>query len=204
MLTALDEELAALKRKEISKKTYLQPKYVGDAPKIAKGVRGGKVLLVGGGAEKPVIEKAAAKLVTVDYVKTGYNDEWGDVEVRLPFEDGMFDHAVIMNMFEILYDPRKACAEVYRVLRKGGKFWVSEPYGVKGQGYGILMTHSNVEKELEQRGLIHYSGYPEGMEKYSVSPEFLMNTMALGGFARKNMKSIKTGDLRGIVIGTKR
>jgi glycosyltransferase involved in cell wall biosynthesis/SAM-dependent methyltransferase len=43
---------------------------------------------------------------------------------RLPFRDGVFDSAIVMNAFEHYRDPKKVARELYRVLKPGGRLLV--------------------------------------------------------------------------------
>ena len=49
-----------------------------------------------------------------------HTDVVGDAH-RLPFRDGIFDHVVALNVFEHLRDPTRAAAEIFRVLKPGGR-----------------------------------------------------------------------------------
>ena len=49
-----------------------------------------------------------------------HTDVVGDAH-RLPFRDAIFDHVVALNVFEHLRDPKTAAAEIFRVLKPGGR-----------------------------------------------------------------------------------
>ena len=49
-----------------------------------------------------------------------HTDVVGDAH-RLPFRDATFDHVVALNVFEHLRDPKRAAAEIFRVLKPGGR-----------------------------------------------------------------------------------
>ncbi|MGB6385175.1 MAG: methyltransferase domain-containing protein [Terriglobales bacterium] len=55
----------------------------------------------------------------------------------LPFRDGQFDFVICTQVFEYLPEPALAVAEIKRVLRKGGVFFVSAP--------SILLRNSDRE-----------------------------------------------------------
>lgn len=59
-------------------------------------------------------------VVEVEYSVFRNTDVAADAHT-LPFADGVFDAAVTFNTFEHLADPPKAAAEVFRVLKPGGK-----------------------------------------------------------------------------------
>jgi SAM-dependent methyltransferase len=50
----------------------------------------------------------------------------GDVE-NLPFESGAFDGVLLSGLVHHLPDPRRCAAEVFRVLRSGGRFVAFDP-----------------------------------------------------------------------------
>ncbi len=50
----------------------------------------------------------------------------GDVE-KLPFEDGSFDAVMLSGLLHHLPDPSKCVAEVWRILKPGGRFTAFDP-----------------------------------------------------------------------------
>jgi SAM-dependent methyltransferase len=61
--------------------------------------------------------------VELEYAIFRTTDVIGDAH-RLPFQDGVFDGVLTMNTFEHLADPVAAAAELFRVLRPGGRLVV--------------------------------------------------------------------------------
>jgi SAM-dependent methyltransferase len=49
----------------------------------------------------------------------------GDIEEGLPFEDDKFDLITAIDLFEHLYHPSNVLEESYRILKKGGKMYMS-------------------------------------------------------------------------------
>jgi arsenite methyltransferase len=45
---------------------------------------------------------------------------------RLPFPDKSFDAVISNGVFNLVVDKAKALAEVYRVLKPGGRFWLAD------------------------------------------------------------------------------
>ncbi len=51
----------------------------------------------------------------------------GDLDNRLPYEDGTFDCVILMEVIEHVYNPGFVIAEISRVLKKGGRLILSTP-----------------------------------------------------------------------------
>jgi arsenite methyltransferase len=47
--------------------------------------------------------------------------------LQLPCEDANFDVLIASRLFTILYDPNRAVAEMYRVLKRDGRCFIAEP-----------------------------------------------------------------------------
>ncbi len=182
--TRIDLEIEKVKAVERKTAVYKQNMNTSQAPLIARRMKPTEhVLLVGGLKEKEVLAQTTT-VVNVDHTRTGQEDVIGDVERGLPFSSDGFDHVVMFNLFEILYNPRRAYSEAYRVLKPGGALWVREPYSMESRGYGLLLALSNektVYEELRLRGLLYY---PDQYEAFSISPPLIRHAMRLGGFFR--------------------
>jgi SAM-dependent methyltransferase len=73
------------------------------------------------------------------YVTFGEHEEdtTGDL-LNLPFEDESFDGVLLTEVLEHCVDPKWACGEVCRVLKRGGLLLVTSPYiwpehGIEGE-----------------------------------------------------------------------
>lgn len=77
---------------------------------------GGRTLNIGAGGTTEKLPNC----VEFEYAIFRHTDVVGDAH-HLPFADGAFDAVVTFNTFEHLHDPRRAAAEVHRVLRPGGR-----------------------------------------------------------------------------------
>ncbi len=75
--------------------------------------------VVGIDVDRDALARAAERL--------GIQTIWADVESGLPFDDEDFDVVVAGELLEHLADPRRAVAEIRRVLRRGGLFVGSVP-----------------------------------------------------------------------------
>lgn len=96
----------------------------------------GKVLEIGTGTGYgiDIIAPSCDKFTTLDKHCSEYIGELPDnVEFMqatvppLPFRDGTFDYVVSFQVIEHIADDRRFVSEIYRVLRKGGKFIVTTP-----------------------------------------------------------------------------
>lgn len=62
-------------------------------------------------------------VVEMEFAVFRHTDVVGDAH-HLPFEDNSFDAVVVMNAFEHYHDPNRVAAEIYRVLKPGGRLHV--------------------------------------------------------------------------------
>jgi SAM-dependent methyltransferase len=76
----------------------------------------GWVLNLGAGGTQSKVDH----VVEVEYALFRNTDVSADAH-HLPFKDNCFDAVITFNTFEHLSDPPRAAAEVYRVLKPGGK-----------------------------------------------------------------------------------
>lgn len=184
MQTPIDLAIERAKTAERETAVYKQHMDTSKVPLIASRMKPTEhVLLVGGLKEKEILSRAAT-VVNVDYTRTGQEDVICDVEMGLPFPPDSFDHAVMFNLLEILYNPRRAYSEVFRVLKPGGALWVGEHYNMETRGYGLLIKFSNektVYEELRLRGLLYY---PDQYEAFGITHSLIRHAMHLGGFFR--------------------
>jgi SAM-dependent methyltransferase len=102
------------------------------AMEIIEEVRraGGKVLDCGSGlrasVDETVICVEVAALPTVDVLA---------VNQRLPFQDGVFDAVLSLNVLEHVTDPFACAAELVRVLKPGGVLYCCIPFMQPEHGY---------------------------------------------------------------------
>ncbi|SDJ28672.1 class I SAM-dependent methyltransferase [Variovorax sp. OV700] len=89
-----------------------------EALKLARSTKGWVLNLSGGGSQEKI-----ENVVEVEYSLFRHTDVVADAHV-LPFDDGVFDAAIVMNAFEHYREPQKVAAELLRVLKPGGRILV--------------------------------------------------------------------------------
>jgi len=130
----------------------------------------GKVLEIGCGKGTTTLEIATnnprAKITAIDYdedqiklaiKKSPFNKienisfEQGDA-TKLRFKSSSFAYVFELNAFHHIKNYEKAMDEVYRVLKKDGKFFVMDmrvPFWIYGEAY---FTRKKFEEKLEDKG----------------------------------------------------
>jgi SAM-dependent methyltransferase len=76
----------------------------------------GSILHIGAGGTRVKLEN----VVELEYALFRHTDVAADAH-QLPFADASFDAVVSFNTFEHFYDPERVAAEVFRVLKPGGR-----------------------------------------------------------------------------------
>jgi SAM-dependent methyltransferase len=113
------------------------------ASQIIRNHADGLILDAGSGFKSTVYEHVV-NLEVVGYPST---DVLG-VGEHLPFANGSFDAALSMNVLEHVRDPFRCATELARVVRTGGKLYVSAPFLQPYHGYPhhyYNMTASGLE-----------------------------------------------------------
>lgn len=94
----------------------------------------GKVLIVGAGyADYRSLCENACEVIQTDIIDGPGIDLIEDVH-SLTFEDGSFDAVIAVELFEHLAEPKRAAAEIFRVLRVDGDFLVTVPFMFRVHG----------------------------------------------------------------------
>lgn len=68
----------------------------------------------------------------------------------LPFTSNQFDHVVCTEVLEHLYEPEKAIAEAYRVLKPGGSYIVTIPTPSEDEELGDYHHQNFTVKSIEK------------------------------------------------------
>jgi SAM-dependent methyltransferase len=117
-------------------RTPLHPQWLLGRRRPPKGLKAakGRLLDIGagdrwiGGALSPEVQ-----YVALDYPSTGRDlygarpDTFADAHA-LPFADASFDAVVCLEVLEHVRDPGQVLGEIARVLKPGGKAWLSMPF----------------------------------------------------------------------------
>lgn len=88
-----------------------------------------------GAADKWIAKhlSAGVQYVSLDYPATGHEmyaarpDVFSDA-ARLPFCDAAFDGLICLEVLEHVADPARVMTEIARVLKPGGRAWISMPF----------------------------------------------------------------------------
>jgi SAM-dependent methyltransferase len=121
---------------QIVTRTPLHPKWLSGARKVPSGIKciSGHILDIG--AADRWIESRLPKCVeyvALDYPATGRElygskpDVFSD-GACLPFSDECFDGVVCLEVLEHVPDPASVMSELARVLKSGGRAWISMPF----------------------------------------------------------------------------
>ncbi|MFC3813558.1 class I SAM-dependent methyltransferase [Lysobacter sp. GCM10012299] len=117
-------------------KTPLHPQWLLGGRVVPRGIREvtGKILDIGAGDRWIERELSAGQVyVALDYPSTGRDlygarpDVFADAGA-LPFADATFDGVVCLEVIEHVPDPGRVISEMARVLRPGGRAWLSMPF----------------------------------------------------------------------------
>lgn len=92
-----------------------------------------------------------ASVTSVDIVvneKLGV--QYGDIEKGLAFEDASFDSVICIEVFEYLDNYQSAIDEIHRLLKPGGKAFISVPFIYRDHLDNIRLTEKMLTTKLKQ------------------------------------------------------
>src|SRR5258708_30511531 len=121
---------------------------------------GSRVCDLGCGLEMAFLDFAEDRIArgvgVDDQVESGTNGRWqrihADLRGRLPFNDGEFDHVVMLAVFEHLVQPELVLREAFRILVAGGAFVIKWPTAMVGPGFDVPHTMRLVSGGMERHG----------------------------------------------------
>lgn len=90
----------------------------------------GSVLDLGGDKKGEYLSHLGSKVqvTTLNLDPKTHPDILHDLEVPLPVSDNLFDHVLLINVLEHIYDYRQLLSEAVRVVRPGGSIVVVIPF----------------------------------------------------------------------------
>lgn len=118
---------------------------------------GARVCDLGCGLEAAFLDYAGDRIArgvgVDDQVADGVVGRWrrvrADLQSRLPFADGEFDHVVMLAVLEHLKDPGKVLLEAFRVIAPGGSLIMTWPSAMVDPLLGVLHKLRLVSDEME-------------------------------------------------------
>ena len=88
-----------------------------------------------------------------DQVENGTHGRWqrihADLRARLPFEDGQFDHVVMLAVFEHLTNPEAVLREAHRILAPGGSLIMTWPAALVDPILNVMHGFHLISDEME-------------------------------------------------------
>lgn len=99
-------------------------------------------------------EKKIARGVGLDdQVENGHVGPWerihGDLQARLPFADGEFDHVTMLAVLEHLKRPEGVLGEAFRILAAGGSLIITWPSALVDPILNVLHATHLISDEME-------------------------------------------------------
>lgn len=79
---------------------------------------------------------------------------YGDIEKGLTFPDASFDSVICIEVFEYLDDYQRAINEIYRLLKPGGKAFISVPFVYRDHTDNIRFTEKMLTRKLGRFGSV--------------------------------------------------
>jgi SAM-dependent methyltransferase len=118
---------------------------------------GSRVCDLGCGLEMAFLDFAEDKIARGvgidDQVESGTHGRWqrihADLRGSLPFDDGQFDHVVMLAVFEHLVQPEFVVREAFRILVPGGSLIMTWPAAMVDPILNVLHTLRLVSDEME-------------------------------------------------------
>lgn len=123
-LTRADIKSYLKKRGDIDKYGVIQELLQEDLNKYLKSQKVKPLVLDLGSYNRRIHEDC----INVDIAQEGDTDLVWDLTKKLPVKSGSVDFVICSAVLEHVNDPDAVIAEMYRVLKKGGKAWVDIPF----------------------------------------------------------------------------
>ncbi|RYY21736.1 MAG: class I SAM-dependent methyltransferase, partial [Chitinophagaceae bacterium] len=75
--------------------------------------------------------------------------QYGDIEKGLTFADGAFDSIICIEVLEYLDDYQAAITEIHRLLKPGGKAFISVPFVYRDHTDNLRFTEKMLTRKLD-------------------------------------------------------
>jgi SAM-dependent methyltransferase len=160
---------------------------------------GSRVCDLGCGLEMAFLDFAEDKITRGvgldDQVESGTHGRWqrihADLLGRLPFDDGEFDHVVMLAVFEHLEQPEFVLREAFRILAPGGSLIMTWPAAMVDPILNALHTLHLVSDEMES---------DEHQKRIPVSE--VLRLVERAGFRKFHHKKFELG-LNNLMVATR-
>ena len=174
--------LFSLFQETYHEKTIARTLFNWEIGKSVKNISG--IIIDLGGGFKPSYERfwqiKPEKFIRVDINKSVQPDVLADLNGPLPFADNFADAVFLFSVIYILKDPGKTLLEIHRILKPGGKLFITSPFifnEAKEPNDYWRFTSEGLEKILKEAGfsksLIKPVGERFSSAVYLISPFLL-------------------------------
>lgn len=154
-------------------KTIARTLFNWEIGKSVKNING--IIVDFGGGFKPSYERfwqiKPEKLIRVDINEKTKPDIIADLNEPLPFLDNFADVVFLFNVIYILKGPEKTLREINRILKPGGKLFITSPFifnEAKEPSDYWRFTSEGLQKLLKESGFNDYFINPVG-ERFSAA-----------------------------------
>lgn len=178
-------------------KTPLHPQWLLERKLPPAGIQEVHGLILDIGAADRWIEKRLhpkAEYLALDYPSTGRDLYAARPDVfanaaRLPFQSEVFSGVACLEVLEHVSDPAQVVAEIARVLKPGGRVWISMPflYPLHDPPYDFQRyTEFGLRRDLDRAGLKIISMKKSG---HAIRVAGLLASLAVAGSAHDRRNS---------------
>lgn len=164
-------KLSTLLRETRGGKTIARTLFNLEIEKSVKNING--VIIDLGGGERPSYERFwyinPENFIRVDVSEKARPDVVADINKPLPFSDNFADTIFLFNVIYILEDPGKTLREINRILKPGGKLFITSPFifnEAKEPADYWRFTSQGLERLLKGAGFDNFLIKPVG-ERFS-------------------------------------
>jgi len=117
------------------------------------------------------------KIIRADYNLDKSPDLKIDLNQSLPLDNNSIDNIFLFNVIYIIKNPKKLLKEIHRVLKKGGRLFISSPFifnEAREPNDFRRLTSQGLERALGKSGFSDFEIIPYG-ERFSATAYLLHN-----------------------------